>query len=71
MADDADNKPANSLCQKCGFALVCQIQNHGILSNIYAGATTTHPKTSQNAIYGIGNANNGGFGMGSNYFENR
>lgn len=35
----ADNKPANSLYQKCGFALVCQIQNHGILSNIYAGAT--------------------------------
>jgi len=35
----ADNKPANSLYQKCGFALVCQIQNHGIISNIYSGAT--------------------------------
>jgi hypothetical protein len=27
--------------------------------------TTSHPKTSKNAIYGIENANNGGFGIGS------
>jgi ribosomal protein S18 acetylase RimI-like enzyme len=35
----SDNKPANSLYQKCGFTLACQIQNHGILSNLYAGKT--------------------------------
>ena len=30
-----DNKPANELYQKCGFELVAQIENHGILSNVY------------------------------------
>jgi len=31
----ADNQPANSLYSKCGFALVDQINSHGIPSNIY------------------------------------
>jgi ribosomal protein S18 acetylase RimI-like enzyme len=31
----ADNAPANKLYQKCGFKLASQIENHGILSNIY------------------------------------
>jgi ribosomal protein S18 acetylase RimI-like enzyme len=31
----ADNQPANKLYLKCGFALVGQIENHGILSNVY------------------------------------
>ncbi len=35
----ADNKPANELYQKCGFEFVGQINNHGILSNIYVADT--------------------------------
>lgn len=31
----ADNEPANKLYAKCGFELFCQLDNHGILSNIY------------------------------------
>lgn len=31
----ADNEPANKLYLKCGFELAGQIDNHGILSNIY------------------------------------
>jgi len=31
----AENEPANKLYLKCGFELVGQIENHGILSNIY------------------------------------
>lgn len=31
----ADNEAGNKLYRKCGFALVDQIRNHGILSNIY------------------------------------
>ncbi len=31
----ADNKPANELYQKCGFELVGQIDNHGVISNVY------------------------------------
>jgi ribosomal protein S18 acetylase RimI-like enzyme len=31
----ADNEPANRLYQKCGFAFVEQIENHGVPSNIY------------------------------------
>ncbi len=31
----ADNKPANELYQKCGFELVGQIENHGVLSDVY------------------------------------
>jgi ribosomal protein S18 acetylase RimI-like enzyme len=30
----ADNLAANKLYSKCGFSLVCQIESHGILSNI-------------------------------------
>lgn len=30
----ADNVAANKLYHKCGFKLVCQIESHGILSNI-------------------------------------
>lgn len=36
----ADNKPANELYQKCGFELVGQIENHGVLSNIYVVETS-------------------------------
>lgn len=35
----ADNKPANNLYLKCAFELVGQIENHGILSNIYIAET--------------------------------
>jgi ribosomal protein S18 acetylase RimI-like enzyme len=35
----ADNEPANRLYQKCGFTLLYQVYNHGILSNIYASTT--------------------------------
>ncbi len=35
----ADNEPANKLYLKCGFELVGQIDNHGILSNIYVAET--------------------------------
>jgi ribosomal protein S18 acetylase RimI-like enzyme len=31
----ADNEPANKLYSKCGFELIKQIDNHGIVSNIY------------------------------------
>lgn len=31
----ADNEPANKLYLKCGFELVGQIDNHGVISNIY------------------------------------
>jgi ribosomal protein S18 acetylase RimI-like enzyme len=37
----ADNKPANKLYIKCGFELAGQIDNHGILSNIYVAKTNT------------------------------
>jgi ribosomal protein S18 acetylase RimI-like enzyme len=29
------NEPANTLYQKCGFVRVCQVDSHGVLSNIY------------------------------------
>jgi ribosomal protein S18 acetylase RimI-like enzyme len=35
----ASNEPANKLYQKCGFELVGQINNHGVLSNIYSAQT--------------------------------
>jgi len=35
----ADNKPANALYPKCGFKLVGQIKNHGVLSNVYEAQT--------------------------------
>jgi len=35
----ADNKPANKLYSKCGFELLGQINNHGVLSNIYVAKT--------------------------------
>ena len=31
----AENEPANKLYLKCGFEFASQIDNHGILSNIY------------------------------------
>ncbi|MHC4693943.1 MAG: GNAT family N-acetyltransferase [Planctomycetota bacterium] len=34
-----DNEPANKLYQKCGFKLAGQINNHGVLSNIYVAKT--------------------------------
>lgn len=40
----ADNKPANKLYLKCGFELVGQINNHGIMSNIYVAKTETSNK---------------------------
>lgn len=33
----ADNEPANKLYLKCGFELAGQVDNHGVLSNIYVG----------------------------------
>ena len=41
----ADNNPANGLYQKCGFELVGQIENHGVLSNVYVAQTNhfEHP----------------------------
>jgi hypothetical protein len=35
----------------------------------YGMMFTSYPKTSENAIYDTENANNGGFGIGSNYFN--
>ena len=35
----ADNKSANKLYLKCGFELVVQLDNHGIMSNIYVAKT--------------------------------
>ena len=35
----ADNQPANKLYLRCGFELVRQINNHGIMSNIYVVKT--------------------------------
>lgn len=35
----ADNERANKLYLKCGFELVRQIDNHGVLSNIYVRRT--------------------------------
>ncbi len=35
----ADNTVANRLYRKCGFSLAGQIDNHGVLSNIYVGRT--------------------------------
>jgi len=34
-----NNEAANRLYEKCGFALVGQINNHGIISNIYVAKT--------------------------------
>lgn len=34
------NKPANRLYQKTGFELACQIESHGIESNIYVAQTS-------------------------------
>jgi predicted ATP-grasp superfamily ATP-dependent carboligase len=34
-----DNTPANKLYLKCGFEMVAEINNHGILSNIYVAQT--------------------------------
>jgi hypothetical protein len=31
----AENEPANKLYRICGFELASQIENHGIVSNIY------------------------------------
>jgi len=36
----ADNQSANKLYKKYGFELVAQIENHGILSNIYVAETS-------------------------------
>lgn len=36
----AENAPANSLYQKCGFNFAAQIDSHGIASNIYIAAIT-------------------------------
>jgi ribosomal protein S18 acetylase RimI-like enzyme len=36
----ADNEPANKFYQKYGFELVGQINNHGVLSNIYVAKTS-------------------------------
>lgn len=33
-----DNEAANKLYQKCGFVKACQIDSHGVLSNIYVAA---------------------------------
>jgi ribosomal protein S18 acetylase RimI-like enzyme len=32
------NEPANKLYQRCGFVRVCQVDSHGVLSNIYVAA---------------------------------
>lgn len=39
----ADNKPANKLYLKCGFQVAGQIENHGIISNIYVAETAQSP----------------------------
>ena len=36
----ANNRPANKLYLKCGFQVAGQIENHGIVSNIYVAKTT-------------------------------
>ena len=35
----AENEPANKLYLKCGFELIAQIDNHGVVSNIYVAKT--------------------------------
>ena len=35
----ADNKPANALYLKCGFQLAGQMENHGVVSNVYVART--------------------------------
>jgi len=35
----ASNEPANKLYRNCGFELVGQIDNHGVISNIYSAQT--------------------------------
>jgi ribosomal protein S18 acetylase RimI-like enzyme len=35
----ADNKPANALYLKCGFQLAGQMENHGVISNVYVART--------------------------------
>jgi len=35
----SDNESANKLYQKCGFELVGQMDNHGVISNIYVAET--------------------------------
>jgi len=40
----ADNSPANKLYLRCGFELVTQIDNHGVMSNIYIVETTPEKK---------------------------
>jgi len=37
----ADNERANKLYLKCGFELVGQVDNHGVVSNIYVANTAT------------------------------
>ena len=39
-----DNIPANKLYLKCGFEMVAEINNHGILSNIYVAQTVAAEK---------------------------
>jgi ribosomal protein S18 acetylase RimI-like enzyme len=41
----ATNEPANKLYQNCSFELVGQIDNHGVISNIYSAQTdSVQPK---------------------------
>jgi ribosomal protein S18 acetylase RimI-like enzyme len=40
----ASNDPANKLYVKCGFTLAGQIDNHGVISNIYIAQTSGSPK---------------------------
>jgi len=44
----ADNKPANKLYLKCGFQVAGQIENHGIISNIYVAETAQSPNEQTN-----------------------
>ncbi len=47
----ASNEPANKLYIKCGFKLAGQINNHGVISNIYIGQTAgTSPRSTANRI---------------------
>jgi ribosomal protein S18 acetylase RimI-like enzyme len=39
-----DNEPANKLYLKCGFELVGQIENHGVLGNIYVAKIAKNVK---------------------------
>jgi ribosomal protein S18 acetylase RimI-like enzyme len=39
-----DNVPANTLYRKAGFHLACQINSHGVLSNIYVISPMDHPR---------------------------